>query len=383
MLKWKFKTLVKLIISVFVVSTCLVHYQNEKYERTSEILRGIGNRSAKELVQPFTDTFLINNHWLKENNNKEETDPDALPSSSNNNNNDINFQVEQVDQEPFLTVVITSQPSNYERRDLIRNSWMKYRTERSLIVVFFCGKSRPPHDMEKLQKESEKHGDIIVDDFEESYYGLTVKTLRIFKWFTMNLPKSNFLLKTDDDVYVNTPNFIQYLVNVQLRLKQSPATDTVQNYLGGSVVPGRSPHTINTFSKWYVPPKLWKEQVTAIAKLTKDRSDNHRLSAYPPYLEGNFYVISGHTVPFLLNTSLQLPLFHLEDVYVTGFLASEILGIELSNIPNISTESAMFPRFNYKYKNIFKSLKDIIAYHCDNEIDLIKDIYEESLSYLY
>lgn len=68
-LRLRFKTIVKIIISVFVVTTCIVHYTNEKFERTGEILKGVGNRNVNLMVQPFVDTFLINNHWLRDNYN--------------------------------------------------------------------------------------------------------------------------------------------------------------------------------------------------------------------------------------------------------------------------------------------------------------------------
>jgi hypothetical protein len=65
MMKWRFKTLVKIVCAVFVVTTFLVHYTNEKLEKTRQILKGIGSRDVKDMVQPFVDTFLISNHWEK------------------------------------------------------------------------------------------------------------------------------------------------------------------------------------------------------------------------------------------------------------------------------------------------------------------------------
>lgn len=238
--------------------------------------------------------------------------------------------------------------------------------------------------LQTLQKESEKYGDLIVDDFDESYYGLTVKSLRILKWFNMNLPNSKFLVKTDDDVFVNIPKLAKYLERVETKLqfesKPVGSSLALPHYMGGVVFVGRSPHTINTFSKWYVPPKLWKEEVQAVGKLAEEHGniDHSQLRSYPPYLEGNFYTISGHTVPILLNSSLHLPLFHLEDVYVTGFL-SFILDIKLETIPSVYSDSAMIPSWNYKYNKMWTHPKDIIAYHCDKDVDIIKQVYEESL----
>jgi beta-1,3-galactosyltransferase 1 len=228
---------------------------------------------------------------------------------------------------------------------------------------------------------------------------LTIKTLRVLKWFLLNLPKSKFLAKTDDDVFVNgiyiisnyiytvgliyllfpintVPRLIKHLQRVEAKLKFESESF---NYLGGVVSDARGPHTLNTFSKWYVPPKLWKEQSAALSKLTKDRLDHIPLANYPPYLVGNFYVIGGNTVPLLLNTSMQLPLFHLEDVFLTGFVGSELLNINLETIPNIFTTSSSFPLLSYYYAKWFTYPRDMIAYHCDNEVEIIKQVYEDSL----
>ena len=45
---------------------------------------------------------------------------------------------------------------------------------------------------------------------------------------------------------------------------------------------------------------------------------------YPDYTCGTAYVISGSLVPLLLKTAMTVPLFHLEDVYVTGILAKQL-----------------------------------------------------------
>ena len=42
---------------------------------------------------------------------------------------------------------------------------------------------------------------------------------------------------------------------------------------------------------------------------------------YPDYVSGTGYVISGALVPSLFDSALFVPLFHLEDVFVTGMVA--------------------------------------------------------------
>ncbi len=42
---------------------------------------------------------------------------------------------------------------------------------------------------------------------------------------------------------------------------------------------------------------------------------------YPDYVSGTGYVMSGKIVPALFENALQVPLFHLEDIFITGMVA--------------------------------------------------------------
>jgi hypothetical protein len=190
----------------------------------------------------------------------------------------------------------------------------------------------------------------------------------------MNLGHANFLVKTDDDVYINTPKLMDHLDYISVKIRSDNNADAL-NYMGGLVFSGRAPHTLNSFSKWYVPPDLWEDQKTEIEAITKDSYDH---KGYPDYLEGNFYVISGPTAQLILNTSVELPLYHLEDVYVTGFIGSEILQIKLDNVPHTFTSSASWPRLMFWYTKLQVNPKDMIVYHCDHDVNIIKQIYSES-----
>ena len=45
---------------------------------------------------------------------------------------------------------------------------------------------------------------------------------------------------------------------------------------------------------------------------------------YPDFVSGTGYVMSGALIPTLFNKSLQVPLFHLEDVFLTGIVAQHL-----------------------------------------------------------
>ena len=78
------------------------------------------------------------------------------------------------------------------------------------------------------------------------------------------------------------------------------------NLLVGSLicgaVPIRDPH-----NKWYCPDYMFDRKV------------------YPNYLSGTAYLMSRSTAMTVFEASLQVPLFHLEDIYVTGILAEKVI----------------------------------------------------------
>ncbi|NXW68576.1 B3GT4 galactosyltransferase, partial [Hirundo rustica] len=62
-----------------------------------------------------------------------------------------------------------------------------------------------------LLAESRRHGDILQGDFADSYANLTLKTLLLLRWARSCCAGAPFLLKADDDVFVNVPAIATYL----------------------------------------------------------------------------------------------------------------------------------------------------------------------------
>ncbi|CAG7826306.1 unnamed protein product [Allacma fusca] len=78
---------------------------------------------------------------------------------------------------------------------------------------------------------------------EENKYHLTVKNLRLLKWFIKNCPRADFLIKADDDAFLNIPVLNAYLHTIN-------STILSKGYIGGLVHEGRAAHSRNPFSKW-------------------------------------------------------------------------------------------------------------------------------------
>ncbi|NXS01802.1 B3GT4 galactosyltransferase, partial [Oxylabes madagascariensis] len=59
--------------------------------------------------------------------------------------------------------------------------------------------------------ESRQHGDILLGDFADTYGNLSRKTLLLLRWARACCQRAPFLLKADDDVFVNVPAVATFL----------------------------------------------------------------------------------------------------------------------------------------------------------------------------
>lgn len=124
-----------------------------------------------------------------------------------------------------------------------------------------------------------------------------------------------FVMKCDDDVFVNIPNLLHILLggtvplyNVTIHLYDqksvrvtSPTTRlrNLDKLLTGYLFCYAKP-IADTSNKWYTPIYMFDGD------------------EYPHYLSGTGYVMSMQTLAALYRGSLVTPIFHLEDIYVTG-----------------------------------------------------------------
>lgn len=149
-------------------------------------------------------------------------------------------------------------------------------------------------------EESQRYGDIIQEGFLDSYANLTIKSVMLLKWFTQACDKDGkgpqYVLKTDDDMYIN-------LVKLWDVVRANKRPKLLLGSLICNAVPIKDP-----YNKWYVPKYMFAER------------------HYPPYLSGTGYLMSRSTLAALWKASLESPLFHLEDIYITGIL-SRLAGI--------------------------------------------------------
>ncbi|KAJ8962723.1 hypothetical protein NQ318_001121 [Aromia moschata] len=194
------------------------------------------------------------------------------------------------DQQSLLLIIVCTAPANYEARIAIRETW---GSERYLMVVSTSIKRIFLFLQNDVLLESDQYGDIIQEHFIDSYNNLTLKSIVMLKIATTYCANTTrYLLKIDDDMFVNLPRLVEMLVN------RNDST----NVLLGKLICGARPIK-DSSSKWYSPRYMYQERL------------------YPNYLSGTGYLLSMDVAHTLFNITLSTPIFHLEDVYLTGICA--------------------------------------------------------------
>ena len=115
--------------------------------------------------------------------------------------------------ETFLLIIVLSSPTNKERRSIIRETWANtHKTVRdNYLMYFILGHQELSAEIaQDLQDEKSQYKDILALPLFDSYQTLTAKVLAAFVQLNRNV-KFKYLLKVDDDSYVQLPVLIDEL----------------------------------------------------------------------------------------------------------------------------------------------------------------------------
>lgn len=191
---------------------------------------------------------------------------------------------------PFLLLAVRSLVPHFERRQAIRETWGRTGTygNRTVVTVFLLGSSSPSDHLPDLQgilgREAELHRDLLQWDYRDTVFNLTLKDVLFLDWFSQNCPHARFVLKGDDDVFVNTLGVLRFLEELP--------EDQEGDLFIGDVIAG--PHRDRTLES-SVPEDVF-------------------VGPYPPYAAGGC-LLSGGVARRLSAVSRQVALFPIDDVY--------------------------------------------------------------------
>jgi len=113
-----------------------------------------------------------------------------------------------------LFIAILSAPDYFEYRNVTRNTWLRHLKDphynRGLFEVigygFVVGQTNHSVVQKMIEEESNNYGDILQVEMNDSYRNLTRKSVSILNWVNSNCAHVDFMMKVDDDVYVNVHN---------------------------------------------------------------------------------------------------------------------------------------------------------------------------------
>ena len=154
----------------------------------------------------------------------------------------------------FLVILVVSSPENFQQRNAIRGSWAKlfhstknrgafknvfaeYGPGNLVKTVFLVGKSDAKETQGMVDREAELYDDIVSGNFDDKYENLVFKTRLGLTWVHSFCP-SAYVLKTDDDVFVNIRKLVEWLL-------RSPEADFYTGWCNY-----RSKVSRNKLSKW-------------------------------------------------------------------------------------------------------------------------------------
>lgn len=134
----------------------------------------------------------------------------------------------------------------------------------------------------------------MIGSFKDTYRNLNMKMIFSLKWPLEQKCRVSYILKTDEDCYVNIWNLLHWLRSYHEAKGSRPL------YAGR--VQTEMPVVRDTKSRYYVS------------------EEDHPADIYKPYASGGGYVISASLLPALVNVSRTSPIFANEDALLGSLM---------------------------------------------------------------
>jgi hypothetical protein len=291
---------------------------------------------------------------------------------------------------PYLVILVKSKLNHFENRETIRRTWGQSDQMRLIRTVFLIGlpspfesddylssakneahqyvdieslhknekivhrgeayykdeyKVRNDETFDKLRNESllykleleyEKYGDIVQQNFYDTYYNNTIKTFMGVRWVTEYCSSAKFYLFIDDDYYLN-PNLLMK------HLYENVTESMMKTYYAGYVFPNSSPMR-HMLSKWYISLK------------------DYPYHKFPPFVAAGCYILTRESAELFFMASKLIELFKFDDIYM-GILAHKL------DIKPIHIDSVHFWAPTY-YPSVYA--REVIAAHKFSNKELAK-----------
>lgn len=207
---------------------------------------------------------------------------------------------------PYMLIAVKSVAADFDKRQVVRRTWGRegsFSNGVTIRTVFLLGVPRNQSALPLWDKllayESQSFKDILLWDFEDTFFNLTLKETHFLTWVNSSCPSIKFIFKGDADVYVNIENILELLEG------QTPEEDLFV----GDIIVNAKPIRRRS-SKYFVPEFVYGGRL------------------YPSYAGGGGFVMSGHTARRLSSACQQVELFPIDDVFLGMCL--QVIGVKPS-----------------------------------------------------
>ncbi|XP_048024549.1 UDP-GlcNAc:betaGal beta-1,3-N-acetylglucosaminyltransferase 9 [Megalobrama amblycephala] len=195
---------------------------------------------------------------------------------------------------PYMLIAIKSVATDFDKRQVVRRTWGRegvFQKDVNVRRVFLLGvpqnKTALPLWDKLLGYESHTFHDILLWDFEDTFFNLTLKEIHFLQWINVSCPKVKFIFKGDTDVYVNIDNILEMLEGQKI---------DKDLFVGDIIVHAKPIRRRN--SKYFIPEFIYGQGI------------------YPSYAGGGGFVMSGHTALKLHLACKEVELFPIDDVFL-------------------------------------------------------------------
>lgn len=195
---------------------------------------------------------------------------------------------------PYLLIAIKSVVEDFDKRQVVRHTWGREGIAQkgiSIMTVFLLG---VPHNVTALPLwdrllayESQMFQDILLWDFEDTFFNLTLKEIHFLQWVNSSCSNVKFIFKGDADVFVNIENILEMLGGRRAG----------EDFFVGDIIFHAKPIRRRN-SKYFVPEFIYGQGI------------------YPSYAGGGGFVMSGHTALRLHLACKEVELFPIDDVFL-------------------------------------------------------------------
>ncbi|OWF45123.1 beta-1,3-galactosyltransferase 5-like [Mizuhopecten yessoensis] len=199
--------------------------------------------------------------------------------------------------------------SNFNQRAAIRESWAATDTFTDIKIktVFFLGRPSSTTDLTKIESENQKYSDIVLGDFLDGHANISMKSLLALQWINSNCLHAKYILKADDDMFVNIFYVIEFGVSEIF---------TLNKVIMCQVRPNNTNEIIrNRNSKWYVPDHILPGRLT-----------------FPTMCFANMILFTADLVPDMYRASFSVPYCTVDDAYIFGMLIEPVKNADFRSI---------------------------------------------------